>query len=173
MSTIQTKICIIGAGPAGATTSLFLAKKEIPHLILDAADFPRDKVCGDGLDLKVIRVLNQLDPSYTNEILTDPNFAKAWGATIIISKDKKNKFNLTPTTNGYPFFLVSKRAYFDNFLVSKLNPTYADFRPATKVKKLTRENDKWIIIAQTESGDLKIHADLIVGADGDHSTVLR
>jgi menaquinone-9 beta-reductase len=171
--TVTTKICIVGAGPAGATTSLALAKLQIPHLIVDAAVFPRDKVCGDALDLKVLRVLNQLNPSLTSEILNNDNFAKAWGASIIISKHKKNNFNLTPSTHGYPFFLVSKRAYFDNFLVSKIDTNYADFRQGTKVKKLTRQYDKWHITAENEAGDVEIHADLIVGADGDHSAVLR
>lgn len=60
--TISTDILIIGTGPAGATASLFLAKMGIAHTILDAAQFPRDKVCGDGLDLKVIRVLRHLEP---------------------------------------------------------------------------------------------------------------
>jgi menaquinone-9 beta-reductase len=171
--TITTKICIIGAGPAGATTSLALAKLQIPHLIIDAAVFPRDKVCGDALDLKVLRVLNQLNPSLTSEILNNNNFAKAWGASIIISKHKKNNFNLAPSTDGYPFFLVSKRAYFDNFLVSKLDKNYADFRQGTKVKKLIRQEGKWLITATNENGDLEIHADLVVGADGDHSAVLK
>ncbi|MCC6282457.1 MAG: FAD-dependent monooxygenase, partial [Saprospiraceae bacterium] len=58
---IQTELLIVGAGPAGATTSLFLAKMGIPHTIVDAAAFPRDKICGDGLDLKVFRVLQHLD----------------------------------------------------------------------------------------------------------------
>ncbi len=58
----STKICIVGAGTAGATTSIFLAKMGIPHMIVDAAIFPRDKICGDGLDLNVVRVLNHIDP---------------------------------------------------------------------------------------------------------------
>ena len=141
-------------------------------MIVDSAVFPRDKVCGDGLDLKVLRVLNQLDPALTTEILNDNNFAKAWGATIIISEKKKNNFGLAPG-DGYPFFMVSRRAYFDNFLVSKFNTDYTDFRQGTKVKKITRINDKWIVLAQTSSGDIEIEADLIIGADGDHSAVLR
>lgn len=47
---IKTKICIIGAGPAGATTSIALANMGIPHTIVDASIFPRDKICGDALD---------------------------------------------------------------------------------------------------------------------------
>lgn len=170
---VETQICIIGAGPAGATTSLFLAKKGIPHVILDAAVFPRDKVCGDALDLKVLRVLNQLDRSITEEVLNDPNINKAWGASIIISKDKKNNFDFASTSKGYPFFLVCKRAYFDNFLVLKINRKYADLHQGTKVKKLTRQGEKWIIEAENDLGNFSIHAAMVVGADGDHSTVLR
>lgn len=174
---LQTNICVIGAGPSGTTTSLFLSKMKIPHMIIDAAIFPRDKVCGDALDLKVMRVLNQLDGALVEkEILSNDNFTKAWGASVIISKNKKYNLHLQPdegTPAGYPFFFVSKRAYFDNFLVSRIDAAYADFRQGTKVKKLVRENDKWTITAQNASGEIAIEANFIVGADGDHSTVLR
>ena len=63
IETIETNICIIGAGPAGSTASIMLCKMGIPHMIVDASSFPRDKICGDGLDLKVVRVLNNIDPA--------------------------------------------------------------------------------------------------------------
>jgi flavin-dependent dehydrogenase len=52
-------IVIIGAGPAGATASLFLAKEKIPHTIIDKAIFPRDKICGDALSGKVRPILKK------------------------------------------------------------------------------------------------------------------
>jgi menaquinone-9 beta-reductase len=174
MSNIDASICIIGAGPAGAITSLFLSKKKIPHVIVDAANFPRDKVCGDALDLKVLRVLNQLDPSIVaNEILPNANFAKAWGCSVIVSKDKKYNLDLDPSPNGYPFFMTCKRAYFDNFLAQKIASPYALFLQGTKVKKLSRAGVKWKIEASNEQEQITINADLVVGADGDHSAVLR
>src|SRR5687767_14783760 len=118
-TTSQTDICIIGAGPSGATTSLFLSKLGIPHTIIDAGTFPRDKVCGDGLDLKVMRVLNNLDPAIVrDEIFNDPNFTKAWGCRIITAKNRNTNLLYTPkngTSLSYPFFMTCKRAYFDNF----------------------------------------------------------
>ena len=57
----STDICIIGAGPAGSTTSLFLCQHKIPHTLIDQAEFPRDKVCGDGLACRVPFVLNKLN----------------------------------------------------------------------------------------------------------------
>ena len=174
---IKTNICIIGAGPAGATTSLFLSKMKISHTILDAAIFPRDKVCGDGLDLKVLRVLNQLDPSIVeNEIMHNPNFVKATGYSIIVSKNKSYAFskkNAMGKVDDYPLFFISKRSHFDNFLVSKINPQYADFRQGAVVKKIERKNDGWQISAEGDNKSLQIHAKLIVGADGDHSAMLH
>ena len=35
---IKTTICIVGAGPAGATASIFLCKMGIAHVIVDAAN---------------------------------------------------------------------------------------------------------------------------------------
>ena len=40
---IKTDVCIVGAGPAGASTSLMLSKLKIEHYIIDKAIFPRDK----------------------------------------------------------------------------------------------------------------------------------
>ena len=119
---IKTNICIIGAGPAGATTSLFLSKMQIPHVILDAAVFPRDKVCGDGLDLKVMRVLNNLEEGFVERnILTNKNFTQSKSVLVHIAKNKKALLEYVPKNNqfNYPYFCFSKRKYFDNFLVEK------------------------------------------------------
>src|ERR1043165_2546377 len=167
---INTNICIIGAGPAGATASLFLSKMQIPHMIVDAAVFPRDKVCGDALDLKVVRILNQLDPRLVeNEIMHNENFTQAQGCRIILSKDKICELTVKPREDGehYPFFFAAKRSYFDNFLAAKIKSPYADFRQGTTVGSIVKEGDEWIITAQSKGGDVLIKTKLVVGADGD------
>jgi geranylgeranyl reductase family protein len=176
MLTIKTDVCIAGAGPAGATTSLFLSKMKIAHVILDAATFPRDKVCGDALDLKAIRILNDLEPGLVErEILTNKNFAQSKGVVINISQTKQARLIYTPKKNepDFPYFIVSKRKYFDNFLVSKIDTAYASFLQATKVEKIIFEENEKIIFAKNNSGKIEIRAKLIVGADGDHSVVLK
>ncbi len=175
-SIVKTNVLIIGAGPSGATTSLFLTKMKIAHTIVDAAVFPRDKTCGDALDLKVLRVLHQLDPSIVNEeIMNDDNFAKAKGYSIILSKNKNCHFKVNDKAinkDNYPFFIVSKRSYFDNFLVQKIDNVYANFLQGTSVKKIEKEGSDWKVFT-TGINELEIQAKLIIGADGDHSAVLR
>lgn len=50
---IKNSIVIIGAGPAGCTCELALAKKNIPSTIIDQSIFLRDKICGDARSGKV------------------------------------------------------------------------------------------------------------------------
>ena len=52
-------VVVVGAGPAGATAAL-AARRADPAarvLLLDAAVFPRDKVCGDGIAPQAFDVL--------------------------------------------------------------------------------------------------------------------
>lgn len=43
------EVLVVGAGPAGSACAQVLSEAGIPTLLVDAADFPRDKTCGDGL----------------------------------------------------------------------------------------------------------------------------
>ena len=45
----QCDVLVVGAGPAGAACALWLARAGVDVVVVDQHDFPRDKVCGDGL----------------------------------------------------------------------------------------------------------------------------
>ncbi len=175
---LKTDICIIGAGPAGATASLFLGKAGIPHLILDAATFPRDKICGDGLDLKVWRVLRHFDPEITeNEVFANADFLQSWGLRCTAPNGKSNDFVNRPRPGepNYPLIWTAKRLHFDNFLAKKIDPRWADFRQATKVERIARDGAGWKIFAKNlaDGAEMEISAHLILAADGDHSIMLH
>jgi geranylgeranyl reductase family protein len=58
----QWDVIVVGAGPAGAAAAL-AARRTDAHarvLLLDAHDFPRDKVCGDGIAPHAFDVLEEL-----------------------------------------------------------------------------------------------------------------
>jgi geranylgeranyl reductase family protein len=56
----QTDVLVVGAGPAGSATAAWLARHGIDVLLTDAAVFPRDKTCGDGLTPRAIGELERL-----------------------------------------------------------------------------------------------------------------
>lgn len=176
---VNTRLCIIGAGPAGATLSIFLGKMGIRHLIVDAAVFPRDKVCGDGIDLNTVRVLNHIDPSIVKEDFADTTlFTASQGMRFILPNGKQVEMkrkteNPGPGPELLPVFYVGKRSVFDNLLVSKIDRNIADLRLGTKVTKISRNGAAWKLDAVTETGTLEIEADFLIGADGDHSVLLN
>ncbi len=53
-------VVIIGAGPAGATAACHLAAAHYKVLLLDRKNFPREKVCGDGLLPDALRCFDSI-----------------------------------------------------------------------------------------------------------------
>ncbi len=56
----QTDVLVVGAGPAGSSAAAWAARHGLTVLLADAATFPRDKTCGDGLTPRAIRELELL-----------------------------------------------------------------------------------------------------------------
>ncbi|HWW93875.1 MAG TPA: FAD-dependent oxidoreductase, partial [Vicinamibacteria bacterium] len=52
---------VVGGGPAGSATALLLRQRGHSVLLIDAARFPRDKVCGEGVSPEAWRLLRELD----------------------------------------------------------------------------------------------------------------
>ena len=175
---IRTSICILGSGPSGATTSIFLCNMGIKHTIVDAATFPRDKICGDGLDLNTIRVLNHIDPALIEKDLqgSKNSFTASQGFRFILPSGRK--VDIMRKANGNddgkkPMFFVSKRIDFDNMLLNKIDRNIADVRLATRIETITRVDGIWKLGGKGPEGEIEIEADFLVGADGDHSLLLR
>ena len=57
---MDTDLLVVGAGPAGSASAAWSARAGIDTLLLDAAEFPRDKPCGDGLTPRAIAELDAL-----------------------------------------------------------------------------------------------------------------
>jgi geranylgeranyl reductase family protein len=53
-------VAVIGAGPAGSAAALAARRAGARVLLLDRADFPRDKTCGDGIAAEAVDVLTGL-----------------------------------------------------------------------------------------------------------------
>ncbi|MCM0620794.1 geranylgeranyl reductase family protein [Nocardioides bruguierae] len=56
----ETDVLVVGAGPAGSAAAAWLARAGVDVVLADAATFPRDKTCGDGLTPRAVHELAQL-----------------------------------------------------------------------------------------------------------------
>src|SRR5438309_4994914 len=51
-------VIIVGSGPAGSIAAMTLTSSGKSVLRVDRQNFPRDKVCGDGMPLRVMDILH-------------------------------------------------------------------------------------------------------------------
>ena len=60
MSPRTVDALIVGAGPAGTAAAITLARAGVEAMVVDKAQCPRDKICGDGLTTGALRHLEEL-----------------------------------------------------------------------------------------------------------------
>ena len=53
-------VIIVGAGPAGTSAALYANKLGLKTVLIDKSRFPRDKICGDALSGKSVKILDDL-----------------------------------------------------------------------------------------------------------------
>ncbi len=56
----RTDVLVVGAGPAGSAAAAWAARHGLDVVLADAAVFPRDKTCGDGLTPRAVGELQRL-----------------------------------------------------------------------------------------------------------------
>ncbi len=167
-------IAIIGAGPAGCAASILLSKKKIPHLIIDKAVFPRDKICGDALSGKVIQQLNRLDNTLGKSMEIDKDtFIGSWGVKFAAPNGKfiDIPFNPNASSEDRPSGYISKRFDFDHYLVKKLNPEYAEFIQDAELITATYTEEGIELSVKCREIVHTIQTNLVIASDGDRSVI--
>lgn len=171
---IETDICIQGAGPAGAMCALFLAKKNIPCVLIDKAVFPRDKICGDALSGKVVEILNRYDPALIGRLDAEPISLDCRGVSFIAPslEGLHIPFRSESKSGDKPPGYIAKRTDFDNFLVEevKKHPSI-QFLEGTAVHAFERSQRGFLL--QDKEGDISIDTKLVIDAGGAHSRFAR
>jgi flavin-dependent dehydrogenase len=173
---LETTAIIIGAGPAGAGTSFFLTKYQVPHIVIEKDIFPRDKVCGDACSGKTALVINRANPDWLAEIQhNEDRFMPSWGITFVAPNGKPLDIPFSPQRKPEtkaPGFTVP-RLVFDDFLFRKMPSEYCTIFQDAKVNEIVTTSEKVTVTMHHQGRDYEITAPLIIGADGDKSMVRK
>lgn len=168
--TITAQCAIAGGGPAGVMMGFLLARAGVKVVVLEKhADFFRD-FRGDTIHPSTLEVMDELGlldaflelPHQTVEELS----VEIGDRTLKIAD-----FSHLPT--AAKFIAMMPQWDFLDFLAgqAKRYPNF-DLRLGADVDELLTDNGKVVgLKAATHEGDLEVRADLVVGADGRHSTV--
>jgi len=168
--TITTRCALAGGGPAGMMLGFLLARAGVDVLVLEKhADFLRD-FRGDTIHPSTLEVMYEL--GLLEEFLKRPHqqadeLRGLIGDDLIVLADLKH----LPT--HCKFIALMPQWDFLDFLADHAK-RYAGFalRMRADVGELLFDGKKVVgLRAKTPDGDLEVRADLVVGADGRHSTV--
>jgi 2-polyprenyl-6-methoxyphenol hydroxylase-like FAD-dependent oxidoreductase len=169
-ASITTQCCIAGGGPAGMMLGFLLARAGVDVVVLEKhADFFRD-FRGDTIHPSTLELMHEL--GLLDEFLKLPHQkVERFGAQF--GDQHLQMIDLTHLPTHCRFIALMPQWDFLNFLAAygKRYRTF-DLRMQAEATDLIQEGGRVVgLRAKTADGELSIRADLVVGADGRHSTV--
>jgi geranylgeranyl reductase family protein len=155
-----TPVIVVGAGPAGATAALALARAGIPVRLLDRATFPRNKPCGGGISARALRRFPYLDPALSR--ITTHHVSRLY----LEGPDGRST---TIEADG-PAALMIRRVEFDALLVALAVEAGAELVAGADIVQV-REDDGRVTL--TTRDGIQFTAPVVIAADGVNSVVAR
>ncbi|SCG63089.1 geranylgeranyl reductase family protein [Micromonospora halophytica] len=158
-------VIVVGAGPGGSATAYHLARHGVRVLLLEKTEFPREKVCGDGLTPRAVRQLVRMGVDTSPEAGWLHNKGlRVIGGGVRLELD-------WPDLASFPNYgLVRTRLDFDDLLAQRAVAAGAKLRTGVNVMGPVLDADDRVIGVQAEAGPEKepvsFHAPLVVAADG-------
>jgi 2-polyprenyl-6-methoxyphenol hydroxylase-like FAD-dependent oxidoreductase len=170
MDNISTRCCIAGGGPAGIMLGFLLARAGIDVVVLEKhGDFLRD-FRGDTVHPSTLQVMHEL--GLLDAFLARPHSeVRSLGAQIGADFIEIADFSHLPTRCKFIAFMPQWD--FLDFLAGEAK-RYPTFRllMQTEATGLIRDGDRMVgVSAHSADGSLEIRAELVIGADGRHSTL--
>jgi 2-polyprenyl-6-methoxyphenol hydroxylase-like FAD-dependent oxidoreductase len=170
VQTITTQCCVTGGGPAGMMLGFLLARAGVDVVVLEKhGDFFRD-FRGDTIHPSTLELMHEL--GLLDEFLKLPHYkVQHVGGQIGDTQVTLADMSGLPTTCKFIAFMPQWD--FLNFLADH-GKRYRGFHLMmnTQATDLVYEGERVAGVRATREGaELEIHADLVVAADGRHSTL--
>jgi flavin-dependent dehydrogenase len=163
---------VVGAGPAGATTALLLARAGVSVLLVDRAPFPRDKPCSEYLSPATTEILERLGGNLLDAV-EGVSHAKLFGMKVVAPAGTAmcGRFSVGPR----PYSFALPRTTFDSLLLAAARRAGAVVRERLSVEDLVWDRGAVAgFVTRSAVGHRTTHRTrVVVGADGLRSVVAR
>ena len=173
MAPARTDGCVVGGGPAGLLLGLLLAKRGARVIVLEGHETFDREFRGEVLQPSTARLLDQI--GLLEYILAQPHLFLTTGQLLVYSKPAGG-FDFRRVTPEYPYAIWMPQPVFLVALAKKAEPfpTFQCWMGA-RVTELVVENGVVVGVRGRRHGaeTFEIRADVVVGADGRHSTIRR
>ena len=155
-------VIVVGAGPGGAATAAFCARQGLDVLLLEKSEFPREKVCGDGLTPRAVRMLTRLG--------IDTSAEAGWlhNKGLRVHGGKKGPWEFEwPELKDFPNYgLVCPRSTFDDLLAGTAVDFGARLHTGVKVDQTIVHERSGRVVGVTDAQGREYRAPVVVAADG-------
>ena len=140
---------VVGAGPAGSSTAFRLASAGASVLLLDRAEFPRDKPCGGGVTPRALVHLPVDIASVVERVPTKVELGLGLRRSALRGR-------------GGPLAYMTQRRRLDQLVAERAAGAGAEFRDGVRVTGVEAGEEDIVVTA----GGERLHGRALVGADG-------
>jgi geranylgeranyl reductase family protein len=164
METREADVIVVGAGPGGSAAAFHLARHGLRVELLEKSEFPREKVCGDGLTPRAVTQLVKMG------VDTDsPGWMRNKGLRVIGGGIRLEL--AWPDLASHPNYgLTRTRMDFDEILAQAAVAAGATLRTSTNVSGPVLDGTGRVVGVRAAVGPdkepIEYHAPLVVAADG-------
>ena len=161
----EADVIVVGAGPGGSAAAYHMARHGLRVLLLEKTEFPREKVCGDGLTPRAVRQLVRMGVDTSEKAGWRHNRGlRVIGGGVRLELD-------WPELASFPGYgLVRTRLDFDDLLAKRAVEAGALLKTGVNVTGPVLDADGRAIGVEAKVGPgkepVQYRAPLVVAADG-------
>jgi geranylgeranyl reductase family protein len=164
----MAEVLVVGGGPAGAASAVFLRQRGHDVVLVDEAHFPRDKVCGEGVSPEAWRLLEAMGAAGDVRALHPyplRGMALTSPAGVTFHGDYRGARDA-----GF----AARRADLDRVLLDRARAAGVDVREGLHAQEVVFEGGRVAgVVAVNGEGPVKLRAPLVIAADGRRSMIAR